>query len=79
MPSENELKNALEKRKKILDDASKNVISGMMAGTKVDVSDFEKYFLDAHSGSIRYKIACNELAKLEEVKWQRHRNSQTNC
>ena len=79
VPSENELKNALEKRKKILDDASKNVISGMMAGTKVDVSDFEKYFLDAHSGSIRYKIACNELAKLEEVKWQRHRNSQTNC
>ena len=39
--------------------------------------DFDKLFLDAHTGIQRFHTACDEKAKEEEIKWRRHKNTQT--
>ena len=79
IPSESELQNALDTRKAALDTASKKMIQAMVAGTQLDGADLDKAFLDAHTGSVRYKIACDEHARLESEKWHRYRNTATNC
>ena len=76
-PSEQDLKTALDKRKEALDKASKAILETMAAGTELDGTDFDKVFLDAHTGIIRYKIACDESTKMEGTKWERYRNTTT--
>ena len=77
-PSEAELNESLKARKTALDNASKKMLEAIVAGTKIDGADLDKAFLDAHTGSVRYKIACDENAAMGAVKWHRYRNTQTN-
>ena len=73
-PSESDIQEALDKRKAVLDHASKEVLTAMVAGTKLDGADFDKVFLEAHTGLVRYKNVCDENAEMRAVKWQRHKN-----
>ncbi|MBQ6856588.1 MAG: hypothetical protein IJO13_05750 [Lachnospiraceae bacterium] len=72
-PSETELSEVLDERKKELDAASKAVIDCMSDMTGKRSEDFEKIFLDAHTGITRYKTVCDEKAKEAVKKWRRHR------
>ena len=74
-PSQNELDEALKKRKEKLDSASRAVLE-CMALKSPDEERLRKAFLDAHTGITRYKIACNEEAKEKAIKWQRYKNIQ---
>ena len=78
-PGGKELEQALSERKKALDEASMEVLKCMAAGTDAKDADFDKAFLDAHTGITRYKTACDENAKERLVKWQRRRSTATNC
>lgn len=44
--------------------------------TKIDI---DKLFLDTHTGAVRFKQASDKVAKEAELKWRRHRNTQTTC
>ena len=74
-PSQNELDEALKKRKEKLDSASRAVLE-CMALKSPDEERLRKAFLDAQTGITRYKIACNEEAKEKAIKWQRYKNIQ---
>ena len=78
-PDEEELKRALSERKKILDQASLSVLKCMQKGVDKAESDYEKVFLDVHTGITRYRAACDIKAKKEVVKWQRSRNTTMTC
>lgn len=70
-PGENELKEALNTRRKRLDDASKMVLECISDNFSKKGIDYEKVFLDAHTGITRYQTATREKAQEEFVKWQR--------
>ena len=71
-PGENELKEALNTRRKRLDDASKMVLECISDNFRKDL-DYEKIFLEAHTGITRYQTASREKAQEEFVKWQRRK------
>lgn len=73
MPSDLELNEALQERKVKLESASKVVVKCMTDGMGVKCEDFDKVFLEAHMSIMRYKTACDEKAKKEELIWRRHR------
>lgn len=81
-PSESELKNALEERKKKLDEISKQLVEYIAetrtgGGEKIDT---DKLFLETQTRAIRLKSISDEYAEEAEYKWRRHRSSQTkNC
>lgn len=81
-PSSQELKAELEKRKKKLDEISKQLVEFIAdtrtgGGTKTDL---DKLFLETQTGAIRFKVASDEYAEEVEYKWRRHRSSQKkNC
>ena len=79
-PSEAKLVEDMKKREVKLDEASKRVIEFInKKGKKKDSKeDFDKLFLDAHTGIQRFHTACDEKAKEEEIKWRRRKNTQTN-
>lgn len=81
-PSEAELKSALEKRKKKLDEISKQLVE-YIAETRTDSGkkiDTDKLFLETQTRAIRFKRISDEYAEEVEYKWRRHRSSQTkNC
>lgn len=70
-PGENELKEALNTRRKRLDDVSKMVLECISDNFSKKGIDYEKIFLDAHTGITRYQTATKEKAQEEFVKWQR--------
>lgn len=72
-PGENELKEALNTRRKRLDDASKMVLECIFDNFSKKGIDYEKVFLDAHTGITRYQTATREKAQEEFVKWQRRK------
>lgn len=77
-PSEDELKNELEKRKKKLDDISKRLVEHI-ADTRIGDSkkiDIDKLFLDTHTGAVRFKVISDQYAEEAEYKWRRQRDSQ---
>ena len=78
-PSTDELKKAFNKRKDQLDAVSKRLVEYIAdtrdgGDTKIDI---DKLFLDTHAGAVRFKQASYEVAKEAELKWRRHRNTQT--
>lgn len=78
-PPADELKNAFNKRKDQLDAVSKRLVEYIAdtrdgAGTKIDI---DKLLLDTHTGAVRFKQVSYEVAKEAELKWRRHRNTQT--
>lgn len=81
-PTESELKNALDERKKKLDSISKQLVEHI-AETRVgkgERTDVDKLLLETHTNAIRFKRISDEYAEEAEYKWQRHRNTQTkNC
>ena len=66
------MKEALNTRRKRLDDASKMVLECIFDNFKKGL-DYEKIFLEAHTGITRYQTATKEKAKEAFVKWQRHK------
>ena len=78
-PGETELNEEMQNRKKALDDATLAVLDCVNKGLDDEKIDFEKVFLDAHSGIVRYRTACDIEAEERMKKWQRHRNSATSC
>ena len=80
-PSESELKQELENRKKKLDEASIAVVkcmADMQGGVTKHDEDFNKIFLDAYTSIVRCKTACDEKAKEVVGKWQRYHDSAMN-
>ena len=81
-PTESELKNALDERKKKLDNISKQLVE-YIAETRVgkgERTDVDKLLLETHTSAIRFKRISDEYAEEAEYKWQRHRNTQAkNC
>ena len=78
-PSSSELETALRERKAKLDAASKAVIECLTTGAEEKKGiDFDKLFLDAHTGIVRYRVACDEKAKEKVKAWRRHQPTQTN-
>ena len=79
-PSEAELKNAVEDRKKRLDDISKQLVEYIAQVRTGDTKkiDTDKLFLDTHSGAIRFKKISDKYAEEAEYKWQRYRDIQKN-
>lgn len=78
-PTTEQLKQALETRRKKLEASNREIIKCMASGTDKSGIDFDKLFLDAHTSIVRYKIACDEKAKGELKKWQRHKNTTMTC
>lgn len=77
-PSEDELRIALEERKKKLDDASKQLVE-FIAKTRIDGGknfDTDKLFLETQTSAIRFRTIRDECAEEAEYKWRRHRSSQ---
>lgn len=79
-PSEDEIKKAFDSRKEKLDAVSKRLVEYIAdvrdgGETKIDV---DKLLLETHTGAIRFKQASDKAAKEAELKWRRHRNTQTN-
>lgn len=77
-PSEDELRIALEERKKKLDDASKQLVE-FIAKTRIDGEknfDTDKLFLETQTSAIRFRTISDECAEEAEYKWRRHRSSQ---
>ena len=71
-PTQEVLTEELSIRKRKLDDASRKMIECMANGK--DIIDYmDRYFLDAHTGIVRYKTACDKKARGELEKWQRHK------
>lgn len=70
-PSEAELETALNTRRKHLDNVSKMVLECISDNFSKKGIDYEKVFLDAHTGITRYQTATREKAQEEFVKWQR--------
>lgn len=70
-PSEVELENALSIRRKKLDEASKMVLKCIADDFNKKDIDYEKIFLEAHTGITRYQTATKEKAQEEFTKWQR--------
>lgn len=77
MPSSEELEKEIKNRKRKLDAASRELIECMSGGKDI-IDQMDKYFLDAHTGITRYKIACDVKAKEELQKWQRYKPTQRN-
>lgn len=78
-PSADELQKAFNARKDQLDAVSKRLVEYIAdtrdgAGTKIDI---DKLLLDTHTGAVRFKQASDKVAKEAELKWRRHRNTQT--
>lgn len=72
IPSVLEVEEELRKRKEKLDKSSKTFFLCLEQDMKVQGMDIDKILHDAYSGAVRYKIACDEKAKEEEVRWRRH-------
>ncbi len=77
LPGEAELREELQKRRDVLDKATEAVAECMKKGLDDKGIDFDKVFLDAHSGITRFKTATDEKAQETFTKWQRHRDSMT--
>ena len=78
-PSEEELRSALEERKKKLDDASKQLVE-FIAETRTDGGkniDTDKLLLETQTSAIRFRTVSDEYAEEAEYRWRRHRNTQT--
>ena len=76
-PSKDEIDAAMEKRKQELDDAAKRLLEcaiELRDSTK-DISNFEKVFLDAHSGAVRFRSSSDEFAKEAAYRWVRSKNT----
>ena len=54
-----------------MDDASKIVLECISDNFSKKGIDYEKVFLDAHTGITRYRTATREKAQEEFIKWQR--------
>ena len=80
-PAPERLQADLKERRDRLDEASRKVVEFMADADKLQAKgiDFDKIFLDAHSGIVRYGTACDEKAVEEAVKWRRKRNTTTTC
>lgn len=76
-PTEKELQTALAERRNALDEASKNLVKCVSSGFDINKDDFDKVFLDAHTGITRYKTACDEEAKEKLKVWRRLQNTKT--
>ena len=70
-PNETELENALSIRRQKLDDASRMVLNCIEDRFSKKGVDYEKIFLEAHTGITRYSTACKEKAQEEYKKWQK--------
>lgn len=79
-PSEIELKNAVEDRKKRLDDVSKQLVEYIAKTRTGDTvkNDIDRLFLDTQTSAIRFRTASEENAEEAEYKWRRHRDTQKN-
>lgn len=78
MPDEKTIEEEKKKHKKQFEDAGKKILSEFNRGMDKPGIDFDKLFLDAHTGIVRLKKACDESAKEKGRKWQRYRNTVKN-
>lgn len=72
-PTEKQLNEALEERRKRLEKDSYRVLKQMADKNKIKSreNDFDKIFLDAHTSIKRYQTVCDEKACMEMEKWHR--------
>lgn len=78
IPDEKTVEEEKAIRKNKFEDAGKRILLEFGSGKDRSGVDFEKLFLDAHTGIVRLKKACDESAKEKGKKWQRYRNTVKN-
>lgn len=77
-PTNDALDADLKKCKERLDTASKSVLDAVRRKTKKKDVDIDKLFLDAQTGSARYRAVCDANAEEKFKVWQRYKGTATN-